>query len=134
MNFKGVDFEFPSRWYGGIVLLSLNLLFPLMGAQPILSTPFPSLVAQTPSDADASPEESEPERQVLIAEVVLRGAEGEIAEEIYGVIRTKAGETTTRSQLREDVNAIFALGYFRNVQTLPEDTEIGVRVTFEIVY
>jgi outer membrane protein insertion porin family len=62
----------------------------------------------------------------------VRGAEGQILDEVYRVIRTQPGRTTTRSLLQEDINAIFATGYFSNVKAVPEDTPLGVRVTFEV--
>jgi len=48
------------------------------------------------------------------------------------VIKTRPGQATTRSQLQEDVNAIFATGYFSSVNVQPEDTPLGVRVTFVV--
>jgi outer membrane protein insertion porin family len=48
------------------------------------------------------------------------------------VIGTRPGRTTTRSQLQQDINAIFATGFFSNVQAIPEDTPLGVRVTFVV--
>lgn len=74
----------------------------------------------------------EPEPRVLVAEVNVQGVEGPIQEEVYKVIRTQPGRTTTRSLLQEDINAIFATGYFSNVKAVPEDTPLGVRVTFEV--
>jgi outer membrane protein insertion porin family len=69
---------------------------------------------------------------VLVAEVEISGAQGELEEEIFRVIRTRPGQATTRSQLQEDVNAIFATGYFSSVNVQPEDTPLGVRVTFVV--
>jgi outer membrane protein insertion porin family len=60
------------------------------------------------------------------------GAEGDLQTEVYNAIRTQAGRTTTRSQLQEDINAIFATGFFSNVRAVPEDTPLGVRITFEV--
>jgi outer membrane protein insertion porin family len=34
--------------------------------------------------------------------------------------------------LQEDINSIFATGFFSNVQALPEDTPLGVRVSFVV--
>lgn len=82
----------------------------------------------TPSPADTA----QPEPRVLVAEVLVEGAEGELLDEVYRVIRTQPGRTTTRSQLQEDINAIFATGFFSNVQALPSDTPLGVRVTFVV--
>jgi outer membrane protein insertion porin family len=69
---------------------------------------------------------------VLVAEVVINGAQGQLEEEIFRVINTRPGRATTRSQLQADVNAIFATGYFASVDVLPEDTPLGVRVTFVV--
>jgi outer membrane protein insertion porin family len=90
------------------------------------ATPAPETTPGTP------PQTSEPEPRVLVSEVVVRGAEGDLANEVYSAIRTQPGRTTTRSQLQEDINAIFATGYFSNVRAVPEDTPLGVRVTFEV--
>ena len=73
--------------------------------------------------------------RVLVAEVQVRGAERNpqadlLREAVYNAIQTQAGEPTTRQVLEEDLNAIFATGYFSNVEFLPEDTALGVRITF----
>ena len=73
-----------------------------------------------------------PEPRVLVAEVLVSGVEGRFQEDVYRAIKTQPGRTTTRSQLQEDINAIFATGYFSNVQAVPEDTPLGVRVTFVV--
>jgi outer membrane protein insertion porin family len=67
-----------------------------------------------------------------VAEVVINGAQGQLEDEIFRVINTRPGRATTRSQLQADVNAIFATGYFASVDVLPEDTPLGVRVTFVV--
>ena len=79
---------------------------------------------QTPAPAGAA------EPQVLVAEVTVTGATADLEREIYRVITTQPGRTTNRSQLQQDINAIFATGFFRNVRAVPEDTPLGVRVTF----
>ncbi|WP_373690644.1 POTRA domain-containing protein [Desmonostoc muscorum] len=61
--------------------------------------------------------------------MVVTGAEGELENQVYDVIRTKPGMRTTKTQLQEDINAIFGTGYFSNVQAVPTDTPLGVRVT-----
>ncbi|MCG8362724.1 MAG: hypothetical protein MJA27_05230, partial [Pseudanabaenales cyanobacterium] len=81
-------------------------------------------------------EEAQPpqEARVLVAEVDVQPASGdlppELENEVYQVIATRPGRTTTRSQLQEDINNIFATGFFANVQAIPEDTPLGVRITF----
>jgi len=95
-------------------------------AQP---EPAPELAPPTPA-----PEAAEP--RVLVAEVAVRGEQVELPQElqnqVYGAIRTQPGRTTTRSQLQEDINAIFATGFFSNVRAVPEDTPLGVRVSFVV--
>lgn len=90
-------------------------------------TPTPTPTPETPAQPTA-----EPEPRVLVAEVVVRGASGELENEIFQAIRTRAGQATTRSQLQTDVNAIFALGRFASVNVVPEDTPLGVRITFDV--
>ncbi|MGL5060136.1 MAG: BamA/TamA family outer membrane protein [Microcoleus sp.] len=79
---------------------------------------------QTPAPAGPA------EPQVLVAEVTVSGVTGELENEVYRVIGTQPGRTTNRTQLQQDINAIFATGFFRNVRAVPEDTPLGVRVTF----
>ncbi|WP_371357269.1 POTRA domain-containing protein, partial [Hydrocoleum sp. CS-953] len=98
------------------------------------TTPIPTesekYTPPTSQQAQTSTEEGEP--LVLVAEVVVIGVDRELEDQVYQVISTQPGRTTTRSQLQKDINAIFATGFFRNVKALPEDTPLGVRVTFEV--
>ncbi|MGK7938171.1 MAG: BamA/TamA family outer membrane protein [Xenococcaceae cyanobacterium] len=84
------------------------------------------------TNPQANPTESTPpaEPRVLVAEVDVVGAEAEIIDLVYNTIETEPGRTTTRSQLQEDVNAIYATGFFQDVQVTPSDTPLGVRITF----
>ena len=90
-------------------------------------------------------EQAAPEPRVLVAEVAVEGqdprgtlisldeplTDGETLEDkVYAAVETRAGQTTTRTQLQRDINDIFATGYFADVQAIPEDTPLGVRVTF----
>ncbi|BAZ32540.1 surface antigen D15 domain-containing protein [Cylindrospermum sp. NIES-4074] len=97
-------------------------------AQPV----FPTTPETT--QPNTAPEATEP--RVLVSEVVVKSQTGEIPAElenqVYKVIRTQPGQTTTRSQLQEDINAIFGTGFFSNVQAVPEDTPLGVRVSFVV--
>ncbi|XQQ06252.1 MAG: BamA/TamA family outer membrane protein [Leptolyngbya sp. IPPAS B-1204] len=97
-----------------------------------VSPEVPPTAEPSPTQAPAPTETAQPEPRVLVSEVVVSGAEGELLDEVYRVIRTQPGRTTTRSQLQEDINAIFATGFFSNVQAIPEDTPLGVRVTFAV--
>ncbi|MBD2442956.1 BamA/TamA family outer membrane protein [Dolichospermum sp. FACHB-1091] len=86
----------------------------------------------TPPTSSPNPETTE--ARVLVSEVVVKTETGkitpELEAEIYKVIRTQAGQTATRSQLQEDINGIVGIGLFSNVQAVPEDTPLGVRVSF----
>jgi len=90
--------------------------------------------------AEETPAEEQPpqaeEPRVLVAEVVVEDPEGKLTDqlrdEVYRVIQTRPGQVTTRSQLQEDINAIFKTGYFFNVEAQPVDTPLGVRVTFQV--
>jgi outer membrane protein insertion porin family len=77
-------------------------------------------------------EETAPERQVLVSEVLVDGVQGDLVDKVYEAISTRPGQITTRSQLQVDINAIFATGFFRAVRAEPSDTPLGVRVTFVV--
>ncbi|MBG1261764.1 BamA/TamA family outer membrane protein [Nostoc commune] len=102
------------------------------------ATPSPQNVnpPTTPGNTqpNAAPEANDP--RVLVSEVLIRSQAGQLSPElenqVYRVIRTQPGQTTTRSQLQEDINAIFGTGFFSNVQAAPEDTPLGVRVSFVV--
>lgn len=84
----------------------------------------------TPNNSGTSQQSQEP--RVLVSEVVVTGADSELTDLVYNTIRTSPGRTTTRSRLQEDINAIYATGFFRNVKVTPEDTPLGVRITYEV--
>lgn len=89
--------------------------------------------APTPNPTPTpTPTPSADEPRVLVAEVAVSGAEGELQDRVYQAITTRAGRTTTRSQLQADINAVFATGFFANVRAIPEDTPLGVRITFAV--
>nr|WP_088240181.1 BamA/TamA family outer membrane protein [Calothrix rhizosoleniae] len=91
---------------------------------------------QPTPEIQTEPTPSDQETRVLVSEVFVKSSTGELsselADQVYRAIRTKPGRTTTRSQLQEDINAIFATGFFSNVRAVPEDTPLGVRVSFEV--
>ncbi|MBD2245469.1 BamA/TamA family outer membrane protein [Nostoc sp. FACHB-888] len=101
-------------------------------------TPSPQNVnpPTTPGETqpNTAPEANDP--RVLVSEVLIRSQTGqlspELEEQVYKVLRTQPGRTTTRTQLQEDINAIFGTGFFSNVQAAPEDTPLGVRVSFVV--
>ena len=93
------------------------------------TTPTPETPA-APTTTPTPEPQAQPEARVLVAEVFVSGAQGQLEDEIFRVIQTRAGQATTRTQLQADVNAIFATGFFSNVDVRPEDTALGVRITF----
>ncbi len=97
---------------------------------PAPTSPEPTSPAPATPGAGQCPDPTAP--QVLVAEVAVSGAQGELQDEIYRTIRTQPGRTANRCQLQEDVNAIFAIGLFGKVDYVPEDTPLGVRVTFVV--
>lgn len=114
---------------------------PQQQQQPNLNSPqqtpqFPNTPNNNqfdPSNPEA-PAEAEAESRVLVSEVVVRSETGELTPElenqVYKVIRTQPGRTTTRTQLEQDINAVFSTGFFSNVQAVPRDTPLGVQVSF----
>ncbi len=70
------------------------------------------------------------EPRVQIADVVVKGVEGKLADLVRKTVRTKTGSIITRSDLQKDIDAIFETGFFSNSKATPEDTPKGVRVNF----
>lgn len=118
---------------------------PVEEEAPDVQEQLPSDASPETTDPTTSPETTDPDQptpptteesgaepRVLVSEVVVSGVEGDLQNEVYRVIQTRPGRTTTRSQLQEDINSIFATGFFSNVRAIPEDTPLGVRVTFEV--
>ncbi|BAW95958.1 outer membrane protein, OMP85 family [[Synechococcus] sp. NIES-970] len=106
---------------------------------PASSAEEPSLQAQTTPPASESqqiPAQTETaEPRVLVAEVRINGVEDNVALEqrIIQAIETRAGQPATVTQIRDDVNRIYATGLFADVVATPEDTALGVRVSFNVV-
>ncbi len=127
------------------VVMPKYQIFPIT-AQALQTEPSsenPNSPEPTPAiNPETSPNSEAPEARVLVSEVVVKSDKGEsvsnldekvnLETEVYNAIRTQAGQITTRSQLQEDINAIFRTGYFSNVQASPEDTPLGVRVSFVV--
>ncbi|MCF7935487.1 MAG: BamA/TamA family outer membrane protein [Synergistales bacterium] len=69
----------------------------------------------------------------LVTEVNVEGNENVVARHIVSAVKTKAGEELDREQLKEDVEAIYELGYFSvvDVKLTPQPPD-GVTVTFQV--
>ena len=96
---------------------------------PVVPTPE---VIPAPEPETQQTEISGEEPRVLVVEVVVEGADPELENLVYNTIQTRPGRTATRSQLQEDVNAIYATGFFANVEVTPADTPLGVRITYAV--
>jgi outer membrane protein insertion porin family len=123
------DSSAPDSTTPGTAAPDSTLPVPSAPAAPAESSPTPP--SETPQQP-TSEEPTTPDRQVLVSEVQVEGAEGELADKVYEAISTRPGQSTTRSQLQVDINAIFATGYFSNVRAEPTDTPLGVKVTFVV--
>jgi len=110
----------------------------MLAAEPLetaQATPQPGALQPQPSTEQVPPAQTTPpaDPRVLVSEVVVSGATGELEDVVYEAVQTTPGQTTSRSQLQADVNAIFATGFFSRAQAVPQDTPLGVRITFEVV-
>jgi outer membrane protein insertion porin family len=107
------------------------------------ATPAP---AETPTAAPAessSPGEAlappaKPEPKVLISEVVVKGIEGHPEQErleiaVYDAMATRPGTQVTRSELQNDLSAIYASGWFSDVRIQPVDGPLGVQLVVTVV-
>ncbi|WOD38526.1 BamA/TamA family outer membrane protein [Nodosilinea sp. E11] len=106
---------------------------PAPAQQPApVTEPAPAAPPADPAPTPPAAEAEEP--RVLVAEVQVVAGRGDLDPAlenlVYSVIDTQAGRTTTRTQLQQDINSIFATGFFADVDARPEDTDLGVRVTF----
>jgi len=84
--------------------------------------------------ARQAPETGAPsEPKVLISEVVVKGLEQHPERErlelaVYDAMATRPGTQVTRSELRNDLSAVYASGWFSDVRIQPQDGPLGVRL------
>ncbi|XLQ11772.1 MAG: BamA/TamA family outer membrane protein [cyanobacterium endosymbiont of Epithemia adnata isolate EadnSB Bon19] len=99
-----------------------------------LPTPeeIPTPIEPSSSDSPLIEEISGEEPRVLVVEVLVSGVDEDLGNLVYNTVQTRPGRTATRSLLQEDVNAIYATGFFSNVKVTPTDTALGVRITFDV--
>ncbi len=111
------------------------------GATPPAGRPGATPPAGTPGGAPApgtpgAPAAEAAETRVLVSEVEVVTSDpekpltDELVNAVYGAVRTVPGQTATRTQLQEDINSVFSTGFFSNVRAEPQDTPLGVKVTF----
>lgn len=74
-----------------------------------------------------------PERQILVKELAVQGNRRVQEAVILGRVSAKVGQPFSPNRQAEDIRAIFALGFFDDVQLKVEDFEGGVKLTFVVV-
>ncbi|MFZ9713496.1 MAG: BamA/TamA family outer membrane protein [Vulcanococcus sp.] len=130
----------------GLALLAGSALFsPPVWAQddsPQSETSQPQAdpaPAGAPGASDSlAPAPAAAEPKVLISEVVVKGAEGHPEQErleiaVYDAMATRPGSRVTRSELQNDLSAIYATGWFSDVRIQPIDGPLGVRLVVTVV-
>ncbi|MFI0402516.1 MAG: BamA/TamA family outer membrane protein [Cyanobium sp.] len=78
------------------------------------------------------------EPRVLLSEVVIQGLDGHpekdrIERAAYAAMVSTPGTQVTRSDLRKDLSAIYATGWFSDVRLEPVDSALGVRLLVKVV-
>lgn len=73
------------------------------------------------------------EQNNLITAIAVKGNQAIPTEQILSVVKTKAGQKIENEKLRSDMQAIFDLGHFFNVQIEFESYKNGVKLNFVVV-
>ena len=105
---------------------------PAPGAQAPAEPAAPQAAPETLTPA------AKPEPKVLISEVVVKGVEGHPEQErielaVYDAMATRPGSRVTRSELQNDLSAIYATGWFSDVRIQPVDGPLGVQLVVNVV-
>ncbi len=80
---------------------------------------------------------SKDEARVLITEVIIRGIKGHPEQErlefhAYDAMRVRPGARVTREELKQDLDSIYATGWFSRVRIEPKDGPLGVKLFVEV--
>ncbi|MCY1002566.1 outer membrane protein assembly factor BamA [Myxococcus sp. MISCRS1] len=92
-------------------------------SSPAPATPTPARPPDAPVDEEAPPEDGDPDR---VVEIRVEGNKRVEAEAIRRALRTRVGQTLDASKSAEDLRAVWALGYFTNVELLVQRLPRGV--------
>ena len=78
---------------------------------------------------------TEPLARVLVSEVQINGLGGnaELEAAVARAVRIKAGFAYTEKDVQEDVDRVYATGWFKVVSPQPDDTRDGVRLTLTCI-
>ena len=99
-------------------------------AEPPAGAPVP---APSPGGKPATPRADSQEPRVLLSEIVVEGLAGHpeqarLERVVYAVLTISPGTEVTRSDLKTDLAAIYATGWFSDVRMAPQDSPLGVRL------
>jgi outer membrane protein insertion porin family len=102
------------------------------------ATPSPAPAAAPVSPSPSLQPQAAQEPRVLISEVVIEGLDSHPEKErleqaAYGAMNVTPGSEITRSQLRNDLAAVYATGWFADVRIEPVDSPLGVRLKVQVV-
>ncbi|MEB3199131.1 MAG: BamA/TamA family outer membrane protein [Synechococcaceae cyanobacterium] len=107
---------------------------PGSAADPFLPPGTPSdPAAKPPAGPTVKPAPIPGEPRVLVSEVVIEGLDGHpersrLEQAAYAAMAVTPGSEVTRSELRNDLSAIYATGWFSDVRIQPKDGPLGVRL------
>ncbi|MBD1195112.1 BamA/TamA family outer membrane protein [Vulcanococcus sp. Clear-D1] len=126
--------------------LGLASMLPLaagavLAGAPVLAqeaAPAPAVSPEVSPPGEALARPAKPEPKVLISEVVVKGIEGHPEQErleiaVYDAMATRPGTQVTRSELQNDLSAIYASGWFSDVRIQPVDGPLGVQLVVTVV-
>ena len=85
-----------------------------------------------PKGKDDKNKGEEDEERILISEVDVSGADGELREAVLKALTTRPNFAYTVREVQEDVQRVFDTGYFSSCRPRAEDTRDGVRLTVEV--
>ena len=114
---------------------------PEAGTPPLRPDPsLPGTPVLKPGDSTGSgsgTESAPSEPRVMISEVVIQGLDNHpekdrLEQAAYGALRVTPGTQVTRSQLRTDLQAVYATGLFSDVRIQPVDSALGVRLLVQV--
>ncbi|MBI4608700.1 MAG: hypothetical protein HY726_06825 [Candidatus Rokubacteria bacterium] len=88
-------------------------------------------VCALPWRARAQPEEGPP--PLMVRELAVQGNRRVQEAVILQRIQTRLGAPFVRAQVAQDIRAVFALGFFDDVQVKVEEFEGGIKLTFVVV-
>ncbi|CAD7697055.1 unnamed protein product [Ostreobium quekettii] len=77
----------------------------------------------------AMPRRADPEERILVSEVEVVGLDGALKAIAEGALVTKPNFAYTLAEIQEDLNRVFATGYFQEIRPEPEDTRDGVKLS-----